>query len=160
MTVLAIRTSALGTFPKGLKRSLQELEIGTRTETFNSTALLRSARIQRRVLDTWGNLLSLGIKWKDHQQTLVWKINFKFINNNNNDNNNTRGIWKLVDEWIPSKRQHNWRRPKYWEGSWRLEETCSHSNSSEGPSADTDVKNSKRVNNDNYNLDLAKKSKP
>ena len=32
-----------------------------------------------------------------------------------------------------------------------LEETCCHSNSSERPSADTDVKNSQRVNNNNNN---------
>ena len=38
-------------------------------------------------------------------------------------------------------------RPEYWEESWRLEETCCHSNSSEKSSANTDVKNSKRVNN-------------
>ena len=30
--------------------------------------------------------------------------------------------------------------------SWRLEETCCHSNSSEKPSANTDVKNSRGVN--------------
>ena len=32
-----------------------------------------------------------------------------------------------------------------------LEETCCHSNSSEKPSANTDVKNSKGVNNNNNN---------
>ena len=31
--------------------------------------------------------------------------------------------------------------------SWRLEETCSHSNFSERPSANTDVKNCQGVNN-------------
>ena len=33
----------------------------------------------------------------------------------------------------------------------RLKETCCHSNSSEKPSANTDVKNSKGVNNNNSN---------
>ena len=33
--------------------------------------------------------------------------------------------------------------------SWRLEETCCHSNSSERPSAKTDVKNYKGVKNNN-----------
>ena len=33
--------------------------------------------------------------------------------------------------------------------SWRLEETCCHSNSSEKTSANTDVKNYKGINNDN-----------
>ena len=33
-------------------------------------------------------------------------------------------------------------RPEYWEESWRVEENCCHSNSSEKQSADADVKNS------------------
>ena len=37
-------------------------------------------------------------------------------------------------------------RPEYWEESWWLEEICSHSNSSERPSANTDVKNSQGIN--------------
>ncbi len=39
--------------------------------------------------------------------------------------------------------QYYWKRPEYWEESWRPEETCCHSNSSERPSAYADVKNSK-----------------
>ena len=39
------------------------------------------------------------------------------------------------------------RTPEYWEESWRLEETCCHSNSSEKLSANTEVKNCKGVNN-------------
>ena len=46
-----------------------------------------------------------------------------------------------------SKLQHCWEWPEYLEESWLLEETCSYSNSSEKPSAKTDVKNSQWVNN-------------
>ena len=69
----------------------------------------------------------------------------------------TKGLFKGLEdlevggEWRPSKRQHYWERPGYWEGSWRVEETCCHSNSSERPSANTEVKNSKGVNKDNNN---------
>ncbi len=66
--------------------------------------------------------------------------------------------WKLADEWRPSKLRHYWERPEYWEESWRLEEICCHSNSSERPSANADVKNYKRVNNNKY-LDLARELK-
>ena len=52
------------------------------------------------------------------------------------------GTWKLSDEWRPSKLLHYWERLEYWGESWRLEETCCHSNSSERPSANVDVKNS------------------
>ena len=61
--VIAIVISALGTVPKGLAGGggLEELEIGGRIETIQITALLRSARILRRVLETWGDLLSLKL---------------------------------------------------------------------------------------------------
>ena len=59
--------------------------------------------------------------------------------------------WKLEDEWRPSKVQYYWERPEYWEESWRLEETCCPSNSSERPSANADVKNSQGVNSNNNN---------
>ena len=48
----------------GLVRELEELKIGGRIESIQTTALLRSARILRRVLETWGNLLSIRLKWK------------------------------------------------------------------------------------------------
>ena len=48
----------------------------------------------------------------------------------------------MADGWRLSKRQHYWERPEHWEESWRLEETCCHSDSNEKPSANADVKNS------------------
>ena len=42
------------------------------------------------------------------------------------------------------------KRPEYWEESWRLEESCCHSNSSERPSANADVKNSNNNNNNKH----------
>ena len=49
------------------------------------------------------------------------------------------------------KLQPYWEWPEYWEESWRLEENCCLSKSTERPSAKTDVKNSKSVNNNNNN---------
>ena len=43
---------ALGTITKGLLKGLEDLEISGRTETIQTTALLRTARILRRVLET------------------------------------------------------------------------------------------------------------
>ena len=60
-------------------------------------------------------------------------------------------IWKLAAEWRPSKQQYYWKRPESWDESWRPEETCCLSDSSEKPLANTDVKNSKGVNNNNDN---------
>ena len=51
VTVIPVVIDALGTFLKGLIRGIEELEIGRRIETIQSTALLRSDRILRRVLE-------------------------------------------------------------------------------------------------------------
>ena len=55
---------ALGTVTKGFIKGLELLKIKGRVETIQTTALLRSARILRRVQETWGNLLSLKFQWK------------------------------------------------------------------------------------------------
>ena len=55
---------ALSTVTKGLVKGLEELEIKTRVETIQISALLRSARLLRRVLETLGDLQSLKLQWK------------------------------------------------------------------------------------------------
>ena len=45
-------------------KGLEDLEVGRRVETIQTTALLRTTRILRRVLETWGDLLSLRPQWK------------------------------------------------------------------------------------------------
>ena len=64
VTIVPIVIGALGTITKGLLKGLEDLEIGGRIETIQKTALLRTARILRRVLETWGDLLSLKLQWK------------------------------------------------------------------------------------------------
>ena len=49
---------------KGLVKGLEDLEISGQVETIQTTALLRSPRILRRVLETGGDLLSLKFQWK------------------------------------------------------------------------------------------------
>ena len=74
VTIMQIVIGAFGTVTKGLSKRLEDLEVGGRVDTIQTTALLRTTRLLRR--------------------------------------------------------------------TWRLEETCCHSNSSERPSANTDMKNS------------------
>ena len=64
VTIVPIVTGALGTVTKGLLKSLEDLEFDGRVETIQTTALLRTAGILRRVLETWGDLLSLKLQWK------------------------------------------------------------------------------------------------
>ena len=52
VTVVPIVISVLGTIPRGLVKGLEELETGGRSETIQTTELLSSARIQKRVLQT------------------------------------------------------------------------------------------------------------
>ena len=44
---------------------------------------------------------------------------------------------------VETSQQHFWDWPEYWEESWRLVETCSHSDSSKKLSANAGVKNLK-----------------
>ena len=76
------------------------MEVGGRVETIQTTALLRTARILRRVLETWGDLLSLKLQWKPSANTDM--KNSKGVNNNNNNNNNnkkneTYKYWRILE---------------------------------------------------------------
>ena len=53
---------ALGTVTKGLVKCLEDFEISGRVETIQMIRLLGSARILRRVLETWEDLLSLKLQ--------------------------------------------------------------------------------------------------
>ena len=62
VTIVQIVIGALGTIIKGLLKGMEGLEVGGRVETIQTTALLRTARILRRILETWGDLLSLKLQ--------------------------------------------------------------------------------------------------
>ena len=62
VTIVPIVIGALGKITKGLLKGQEDLEVGGRVATIQTTALLRTARILRRVLETWGDLLSLKIQ--------------------------------------------------------------------------------------------------
>ena len=64
VTIVPIVIGALDTITKGLLKGPEDLEVGGRVETLQTTALLRTARILRRVLETWEDLLSLKLHWK------------------------------------------------------------------------------------------------
>ena len=64
VTIVTIVIGAFDTITKGLLKDLEDLEVGGRVETIQTTALLRTARILRRFLETWGDLLSLKLRWK------------------------------------------------------------------------------------------------
>ena len=61
VTIVPIVSGAFGTITKGLLKGLEDLEVGGRVETIQMIALLRTARILRRELETWRDLLSLKL---------------------------------------------------------------------------------------------------
>ena len=63
VTIISIVIGAFGTVTKGILMGLEDLEVGGRVETIQ-TALLKTARILRRIPETWGNLLPLNLQWK------------------------------------------------------------------------------------------------
>ena len=65
VTIIPIFIGAFGTVTKGLLKGLEDLEVGGRVETIQTTALLKMARLLRRVLETWVDLLSLNLHWKN-----------------------------------------------------------------------------------------------
>ena len=64
VTIVLIVIGAFGTITKGILKGLEDLKFGGRVETIQMTALLRTARILRRVMETWGDWLSLKLQWK------------------------------------------------------------------------------------------------
>ena len=65
---------AFVTVPKGLIKELEDLEMRGPVETIQTTALLRSARILSRVLESWWDLLSLRLQWKTICKHLCEKL--------------------------------------------------------------------------------------
>ena len=82
-TVIPIVISALGRVTLGLIEGLEDLEITGQVKTIKTTALLRSARIMRRILETCCNSNSSE---KPSANTRV--NNSNKTNNDNNDNDN------------------------------------------------------------------------
>ena len=52
VTIICILIGAFGTVTKGLLKGQEDLEVGGRVETIQTTTLLGTARILRRILET------------------------------------------------------------------------------------------------------------
>ena len=57
VTIIPIVIGAFVMVTKGLLKGLEDLEVDDRVETIQRTALLKTARILGRALETWGHLL-------------------------------------------------------------------------------------------------------
>ena len=70
VTIIPIVIGAFGTVTKGLLKGLEDLEVGGRVETIQTTALLRTARILRRVVENLRRLAVTQTPVKKHRLTL------------------------------------------------------------------------------------------
>ena len=70
VTVIPTVIVELGTIPKGLVKGLEDYEIRRQAEIIQNATLLRLTGIMRRILETWGDLLSLKLQQKtiSHQK--------------------------------------------------------------------------------------------
>ena len=113
VTIVPIVIDALGTITKGLLKGLGDLEVGGRVETIQMTALPRTVRILRRVMETWGDMLSLRLQWKTIRCRC--KKNAKGVNNN-------RRTCRIEDFIVPADRREkikeNEKRDKYFVIAW------------------------------------------
>ena len=55
-----------------IEKGEEDLEMRGQVETIQTAALLRLARIPRRVLETWGDLLSFRLLCKNSQKTKIF----------------------------------------------------------------------------------------
>ena len=70
VTIIPIVIGALGTVTKGLVKALEDLEVGGRVETIQTTTLLRTAGRDRKV--PW-RLTVIQTPMKNHQLKLMRK---------------------------------------------------------------------------------------
>ena len=62
VAIIPIVIGAFVTLTKELLKGLKDLEFGGRVESIQTITLLRTAGILSRVLETWGDLLSLKLE--------------------------------------------------------------------------------------------------
>ena len=74
VTIIPIVICAFCIVTKGLLKGLEDSEVCGQVETIQTTTLLRTARILRRIQEIWGDLLSLKLQWKTISQRRCEKL--------------------------------------------------------------------------------------
>ena len=87
----AIVIGALGAVTEWLIKGLKDLEIRGRVETLRTAALLRTARILRRVMETCCHSNS-----SERSSANADVKNSQGVNNNNNNNQQKKGTCKIL----------------------------------------------------------------
>ena len=113
--VILIVAGALGTILKGLVKGLENLEIRVQLGTIQTTALIKSAWILRRVQENWGNLELFKIQWK--------AISYRGW-----ENSQRRKMIKIITFAVPADYRvnikENEKRDKYFDLARELKKLC------------------------------------
>ena len=64
MTVIPFVIGTLGRISKGLVQRLKDFKMRVQAETTKTRPLLKSTRLLRRIMKTWGDLTSLKLQWE------------------------------------------------------------------------------------------------
>ena len=134
VTFIPIIIVALGTVNKGLMKGLEDLEIKGRVETIQTTTLLRTAKLLRRVLETRGDFLSFKHQYKTISQR--WWVNFSKSNNNDEKRETTHDRTNRTTKSRKKSEHSEKRKPtniwEYWRltpsNKWRWKETIKKEN--------------------------------
>ena len=81
VTIILIIICTFGTVTKGLLEGLEELKIGARVETVQTTRLLITTRILRRVLEIW-----VGLQYSNLFERSSAKADMKNVQGVTNNN--------------------------------------------------------------------------
>ena len=108
VTILPIVIDSFGTIIKGLLKGLEDLVVGGRVKTIQTTALLRTTRILRKVLETCCHSNA-----SENPLANVYEKNSQKRTNNNNPDliiiNKKKRTCKIVDFAVPAD---HWIKPK------------------------------------------------
>ena len=92
VTVIPIVIGVFGTVTKGLSKGLVDLEIRGRVETIQTTTLLRTDRIVRRILETCCHSKSI-----ERQSVKNDVKNAQGVNNINNNDKSVRILRRILE---------------------------------------------------------------
>ena len=103
VTIIPIVIGTFGTVTKGLLKGLEDFEIRGRVKTIKTTALLRTARIPRRVLETWADLLSLKTQVLRNKRMSGDHPNYSISDNGQNPEKSPGDLRRLAVTQSPVK---------------------------------------------------------
>ena len=109
VTIIPIVIGAFGTVSKGLLTGLEDLEVGGRAETIQTTELLRTARMLRIVPETWGDFMSSNSRGRPQTDHLILTRRPDLMIINNNKKEILQNCRLCCPGWPQNKTERMWK---------------------------------------------------